>query len=107
MVFAHLAQIYFMDKEVAYQLRDYMTESCANLVGLVNRMKDRCFSDWDEICTNLDLNTHLPKPEPEQQKDNKEAVKDEKETEGKELEPEEKDIEKEKVSIYRMMTVHR
>lgn len=95
-VFAHLAQIYFIDKEVTYPLRDYMTESCANLVGLVNRMKDRCFSDWDEICTNLDLNSHLPKPEPEQQKDNKETVKDEKETEGKELEPDDKDIEKEK-----------
>ncbi|XP_045463638.1 failed axon connections isoform X1 [Harmonia axyridis] len=95
-VFAHLAQIYFIDKEVTYPLRDYMTESCANLVGLVNRMKDRCFSDWDEICTNLDLNSHLPKPEPEQQKDNKEAAKDEKEAEGKELEPDDKDIEKEK-----------
>ncbi|KAL3285139.1 hypothetical protein HHI36_019261 [Cryptolaemus montrouzieri] len=95
-VFAHLAQIYFIDKEVAYPLRDYMTESCPNLVGLVNRMKDRCFSDWDEICTNLDLNSHLPKPEPEQQKDNKEAAKDEKEAEGKELEPDDKDIEKEK-----------
>ncbi|XP_044756704.1 failed axon connections isoform X1 [Coccinella septempunctata] len=95
-VFAHLAQIYFIDKEVTYPLRDYMTESCANLVGLVNRMKDRCFPDWDEICTNLDLNSHLPKPEPEQQKDNKEAAKDEKEAEGKELEPDDKDIEKEK-----------
>ncbi|KAJ8937802.1 hypothetical protein NQ314_011708 [Rhamnusium bicolor] len=30
-VFAHLAQIYFIDKEVSYPLRDFMTESCPNL----------------------------------------------------------------------------
>jgi hypothetical protein len=28
----------------------------------VSRMKERCYPDWDEICTNLDLNAHLPKP---------------------------------------------
>ncbi|XP_018567833.1 failed axon connections isoform X1 [Anoplophora glabripennis] len=94
-VFAHLAQIYFIDKEVSYSLRDFMTESCPNLVGLVNRMKERCFPDWDDICTTLDLNSHLPKPAPEESKDNKEESKDEKEGD-KEKEPEEKDIEKEK-----------
>ncbi|CAG9857309.1 unnamed protein product [Phyllotreta striolata] len=93
-VFANLAQIYFIDKEVSYPLRDFMTESCANLVGLVNRMKERCFPDWEEICTNLDLNAHLPKPKPEETKDKKEEAKDEKEE--KEKEPEEKDIEQEK-----------
>lgn len=97
-VFAHLAQIYFIDKEVSYSLRDFMTESCPNLVGLVNRMKERCFSDWDDICTTLDLNSHLPKPAPEESKDNKEDGKDEKEGD-KEKEPEEKDIEKEKVHV--------
>lgn len=75
-----------------------MTESCPNLVGLVNRMKERCFPDWDEICTNLDLNSHLPKPAPEEAKDNKEASKDEKESD-REKEPEEKDLEKEKVKL--------
>ncbi|KAJ8970382.1 hypothetical protein NQ317_017181 [Molorchus minor] len=94
-VFAHLAQIYFIDKEVNYPLRDFMTESCPNLVGLVNRMKERCFPDWDDICTTLDLNSHLPKPAPEEAKDNKEESKDEKEGD-KEKEPEEKDLEKEK-----------
>ncbi|CAH0545712.1 unnamed protein product [Brassicogethes aeneus] len=93
-VFAHLASIYFIDKEVQYSLRDFMTESCPNLVGHVNRMKERCFGDWDDICTNLDLNSHLPKPAPEETKE-KEAAKDEKEGD-KEKEPEEKDIEKEK-----------
>ena len=38
--FASLAQIYFIDKEVQYSLRDYMQESCPNLVGHVNRMKE-------------------------------------------------------------------
>ncbi|XP_076263726.1 failed axon connections isoform X2 [Rhynchophorus ferrugineus] len=93
-VFAHLAQVYFIDKEVEWALRDYMIESCPNLVGHVNRMKERCFADWDDICSTLDLNSHLPKPEPET-KDDKEAAKDEKESD-KEKEPEEKDIEKEK-----------
>nr|CAH7729674.1 unnamed protein product [Callosobruchus chinensis] len=93
-VFAHLAQIYFIDKEVSYPLRDYMTEHCPNLVGLVNRMKERCFSDWEEICTTLDLNSHLPKPVEETKEEGK--GKEEKETE-KEKEPEDKDIEKEKV----------
>lgn len=95
--FAQLAQIYFIDKEVTYSLRDYMTENCQNLVGLVNRMKDRCFSDWEEICTTLDLNSHLPKPAPEETKE-KEGGKDEKEGD-KEKEPEDKDIEKEKVGF--------
>ncbi|XP_019759096.1 failed axon connections isoform X2 [Dendroctonus ponderosae] len=93
-VFAHLAQIYFVDKEVEWELRDYMTESCPNLVGHVNRIKERCFADWDDICSTLDLNSHLPKPVPET-KDDKEAAKDEKESD-KEKEPEDKDIEKEK-----------
>lgn len=39
--FANLAQIYYVDKEVQFTLRDYMQESCANLVGHVNRMKER------------------------------------------------------------------
>ncbi|CAH1180320.1 unnamed protein product [Phaedon cochleariae] len=95
-VFAHLAQIYFIDKEVSYPLRDFMTESCPNLVGLVNRTKERCFADWDDICATLDLNSHLPKPAPEEGKEDKEAGKDEKESGDKEKEPEDKDLEKEK-----------
>lgn len=66
-----------------------MGESCPNLVGLVNRMKERCFPDWEDMCANLDLNSHLPKPapleeppkeEPKKEEDNKEkeaAVKKE------------------------------
>lgn len=61
--FAVLSQLHFISKEVNYPLRDFMTETCPNLVGHVSRMKERCFPDWDEICTKLDLNAHLPKPE--------------------------------------------
>lgn len=93
--FANLAQIYFIDKEVNFSLREYMVDNCANLVGLVNRMKERCFPDWDDICTNLDLNSHLPKPQPvSDDKEQKEQCKDEKEE--KEPADKEKDLEKEK-----------
>ena len=39
--FANLAQVYFIDKEVPYPLREYMIENCPNLVGLINRIKVR------------------------------------------------------------------
>ncbi|XP_054290327.1 failed axon connections-like isoform X1 [Macrosteles quadrilineatus] len=100
--FANLAQIYFVDKEVSFPLQDYMQESCANLVGLVNRMKDKCFPDWEDICTTLDLNSHLPKPPPEEKDKEKDKGKDEEkkaEKDGddkdKENEKSEKEIEKE------------
>ncbi|XP_026730492.1 failed axon connections [Trichoplusia ni] len=60
--FANLAQVHFIDKEVAHPLRDGMNESFPNLVGLVSRIKERAFNDWDDICNTLDLNAHLPKP---------------------------------------------
>ncbi|XP_075228578.1 failed axon connections [Lycorma delicatula] len=91
--FANLAQIYFIDKEMPYQLRDYMQESCGNLVGHVNRMKEKCFPDWEDICTTLDLNSHLPKPPPEE-KENK--AKDEEKKAEKEGDNCDKDNEKEK-----------
>lgn len=60
--FSNLAQLQFIDKDVAHPLRDAMNESFPNLVGLVSRIKERAFTDWDEICATLDLNAHLPKP---------------------------------------------
>lgn len=61
--FAVLSQFTFISKEVNFPLRDYITEHCPNLIGHVSRIKERCFPDWDEICSKLDLNAHLPKPE--------------------------------------------
>lgn len=61
-VFSSTAQIYFISDEAKYGLKEYIVEHCANLVGHVSRIKERCFPDWDEICNNLELNPHLPKP---------------------------------------------
>ena len=61
--FSVLSQIHYISDEVKYGLKEFMAEQCSNLVGHVSRIKERCFPDWDEICTNLDLNAHLPKPE--------------------------------------------
>ncbi|KAJ1524988.1 hypothetical protein ONE63_009839 [Megalurothrips usitatus] len=93
--FANLAQVYFIDKEVSYPLRDFMQESCANLVGLVNRMKERCFPDWEDMCKNLDMNSHLPKPPPEEKEKEKEG-KEEKEKEADKENEKEKEGEKDK-----------
>lgn len=95
--FANLAQIYFVDKEVSFPLRDYMQESCGNLVGLVNRMKEKCFQDWEDICTTLDLNSHLPKPPPEEKE--KDKSKDEEKKAEKEGDEKDKDNEKSEKEI--------
>jgi hypothetical protein len=62
-VFSSTAQIYFISDDAKYALKEFMVEQCANLVGHVSRIKERCYPDWDEICNNLELNPHLPKPE--------------------------------------------
>lgn len=97
--FANLAQIYFIEKDMQYQLQEFMQENCANLVGLVNRMKERCFPDWEDICTTLDLNSHLPKPPPEEKetkgKDEEKKAEKEGDNDNDEKEKSEKEIEKE------------
>ncbi|XP_076626278.1 failed axon connections isoform X2 [Colletes latitarsis] len=100
--FAHLAQILYIDKDTPYSLRDYMQENCPNLVGHSSRMKERCFPDWDEICSTLDMNTHLPKPEKQEEKEGKEEAKEskeskeEKEGDKEKADKEEKELEKDK-----------
>ncbi|XP_001606801.2 failed axon connections isoform X2 [Nasonia vitripennis] len=100
--FANLAQILYIDKEIPFAFRDYMQENCPNLVGHCSRMKERCFSDWDEICSTLDMNTHLPKPEKTEEKEGKEEAKEtkeskeEKEGDKEKADKEEKDVEKDK-----------
>ena len=104
MAFAHLAQILYIEKDTPYSLRDYMQENCPNLVGHCSRMKERCFPDWEEICTSLEMNTHLPKPEKidgakegskEENKETKES-KEEKEGDKEKAEKGEKEAEKDK-----------
>lgn len=100
--FSHLAQILYIDKDTTYSLRDYMQENCPNLVGHCSRMKERCFPDWDEICSTLDMNPHLPKPEKQEEKEGKEEPKEskeskeEKECDKEKADKEEKEMEKEK-----------
>ncbi|KAG7208166.1 hypothetical protein KM043_016514 [Ampulex compressa] len=100
--FAHLAQILYIDKDTPYSLRDYMQENCPNLVGHCSRVKERCFPDWDEICSTLDMNTHLPKPEKQEEKEGKEEAKEskeskeEKEGDKEKADKEEKEVEKDK-----------
>lgn len=62
-VFSQVGQLVMVDSEHACPLRDYLEADCKNLVGLVNRMKDRCWADhWDAATgEEMDLNPHIPK----------------------------------------------
>lgn len=94
--FANIAQVYFIDKDIEYPLRDYLETTHTNLVAHINRIKNRCFPDWDDICQNLDLNAHLPKPPPEEkEKENTEEKKEKEGDDDKEKSEKEKEIEKE------------
>lgn len=63
-------------------------------------MKERCFPDWDEICTKLDLNAHLPKPPPEAAKEGKEGDAEKKtEQDNGDTDKTEKELEKDKVCV--------
>merc|ERR1711971_1022535 len=104
-----------VDSEHACPLRDYLEADCKNLVALVNRMKDRCWADhWDAATgEEMDLNPHIPKPEPpaepekveEEKKEEpaeekkEEEAKPEKEAEEKQEEEKEKDEGKEKETV--------
>merc|ERR1739844_249060 len=99
-VYSHVAQLVMIEKDYPCSLRDYLEADCKNLVGLVNRMKDRCWGDHWANATGeeMDLNPHIPKPEPvvepepvEEEKE--EAKKEEKEetTEKEEKKEEEKE----------------
>jgi len=102
-VFSHVAQIVMVDKEQPCTLRDFLENDCKNLVGLVNRMKDRCWGDHWDVATGeeMDMNPHIPKPdppapEPEKEEEKKETKEEEKKEEEKETADEKKE-DKEKV----------
>merc|ERR1712012_125144 len=101
-VFSHVAQLVMVDKEYACPLRDYLEADCKNLVGLVNRMKDRCWGDHWENATGeeMDLNPHIPKPEPPveevKEEEKKEETKEEEKKEDEKEKAEGKKEEKEK-----------
>lgn len=120
-VFSHVGQLVMVDKEQACPLRDYLEADAKNLVGLVNRVKDRCWADHWANATGeeMDLNPHIPKPEPpapepEKEEEKKEETKDEetkdeadkaeKTEENKEEEKEKKEDKKEEKEKVNMMT---
>ena len=45
-------------------LNEWIQEETPNLLSFVDRVKARAWSDWDSIVSSLEMNTHLPKPEP-------------------------------------------
>jgi len=83
--FAHLSQIAFVDKCVEYDLRDWMADNCPQLMGFLDRLKERSFPDWEEITSTLKMNTHIPEPEPEEEKKDVEKEPKEKEANEKEV----------------------
>merc|ERR1712228_1113894 len=97
-VYSHVAQLVMVDKEYPCPLRDYIESDCKNLVGLVNRMKDRCWGDHWNLATGeeMDLNPHIPKPEPPPEPEKEEEKKEEEKKEEKETADEKKE-DKEKV----------
>jgi len=77
--FAHLVQILCLE-DVEYPLKTFVQESCSNLVTFVERLKQQYWPDWTELTNTLDLNTHLPKPAPSEDKKSASDEKIEKET---------------------------
>jgi len=58
--FAHLTQFLYIPFG---GMKEWMETETPNLVALVDRIKDKHWSDWDQMTTSLELNTHLPKKE--------------------------------------------
>lgn len=88
--FAHLAQFIYVPFG---GLKEWMETDTPNLIELVNRMKSAYWTDWDEMCSTLELNTHLPKkevPEEQEQKDDEESKKKKEKEEKKKKEKKEK-----------------
>merc|ERR1711971_933360 len=96
-VYAHVAQLAMVAAETSCPLRDYIEADCKNLVGLVSRMKDRCRGDhWDAATgEEMDLNPHIPKPEPPPEPEKEEEKKEEEKKEGEEKKEEQATTEKE------------
>lgn len=58
--FAHLAQLIYVP---IGDVKTWMETETPNLIALVDRIKTKWWSDWDEMISSLELNTHLPKKE--------------------------------------------
>merc|ERR1712174_8859 len=67
-------------------LKEFINAECTNLVGHYNRMKDRAWGDhWDEaIGEKMELNPHIPKPDPPKEEEKVEKKEEAAEPEKKE-----------------------
>merc|ERR1712186_161111 len=80
--FSHIALVLGVDNGengVECPLKEFINETCPNLLGLVTRMKDRAWGDhWDEaIGESRELNPHIPKPDPPKEEEKVEEKKEE------------------------------
>jgi len=94
--FSHLVPLLCMS-ELKFELVTFIQSECSHLEALVERIKERFWPDWDEICKTLDMNTHLPKKEPEEKKEkevDKEKSGNGTDEKDKESEPEKEKVEK-------------
>lgn len=80
MAFAHICQFVYVPFG---GIKEYLESDCTNLLSFVERMKERYWPDWDEMCKSLELNTHLPKKIEEPEKPAEEKEKEAKEGEEK------------------------
>merc|ERR1719150_3182577 len=97
--FSQLALVLNVDDSengVKCPLKEFINAECTNLVGHYNRMKDRAWGDhWDEaIGEKMELNPHIPKPDPPKEEEKVEEKKEE--AEDKKEDAEDKKEEKEK-----------
>ncbi|RWS24328.1 hypothetical protein B4U80_11646, partial [Leptotrombidium deliense] len=72
--FAHLCQFIYVPFG---DMKEWMDTETANLLAFVQRMKERYWTDWDEACESLELNTHLPKKEKSEEAKKEEEIKEE------------------------------
>merc|ERR1711881_797247 len=89
------------DNGVKCPLKEFINAECTNLVGLYTRMKDRAWGDhWDEaIGEKMELNPHIPKPEPpveEEKKEEEKKAEEKKEEDKEKADSDEKEKEEEK-----------
>merc|ERR1712020_325290 len=99
--FSQVALILSIDDSetgVKCPLKEFINADCTNLVGHFNRMKDRAWGDhWDEaIGEKMELNPHIPKPDPPKEEEKEEKKEEAAEPEKKEEAEDKKEEDKEK-----------
>ena len=55
-MFGHLVQFVYMPLDIPH--KHYILKECKNLSDFVDRMKDRFWSDWNEMCKGSCMNGH-------------------------------------------------